>query len=230
MSIAFSLCLPYLCVFPFTLLHLPLNFIRVSSLRLMYLHPLVDPSLTDFYVSFQAWDWLWYQMLWSQRWSGGAHEAEILFQISALAGVWTTRLRRIPHSICISYSLKLLQWSMTTSLSTNRWLQVITGVEFNCTYGSNVRQPIAHFASVLCEWEAEAMFGGVVGIDPRSMFIVCSLCRSATIHTNPSPPWLNGKYPSVYVLASSIIIVISRYLDALYACAITKLQLQYRRA
>src|SRR6218665_45084 len=43
-----SLCLPYLGVFPFTLLRLPLNFIRVSSLRLVYLHPLVDLSLTHF--------------------------------------------------------------------------------------------------------------------------------------------------------------------------------------
>ena len=38
----------YLGVFPFTLLHLPLNFIHVSSLRLMYLQPLVDLSLTHF--------------------------------------------------------------------------------------------------------------------------------------------------------------------------------------
>ena len=34
--------------FPFTRLYLPLNFIRVSSLWLMYLHPPVDPSLTHF--------------------------------------------------------------------------------------------------------------------------------------------------------------------------------------
>src|SRR6218665_4204289 len=34
----FPFAFSYLCVFPFTLLHLPLNFIRVSSLRLMYLH------------------------------------------------------------------------------------------------------------------------------------------------------------------------------------------------
>src|SRR6218665_1051460 len=58
--------LPYLDVFPFTFLHLPLNFIRVSSLRLMYLHPSVDPSLT-FSVIFKAWDWLWYPILLSQR-------------------------------------------------------------------------------------------------------------------------------------------------------------------
>src|SRR6218665_3551851 len=37
-------------------------------------------------VSFQNWDWLWYPMLWSQRRSRVAHEAEISFQISALAG------------------------------------------------------------------------------------------------------------------------------------------------
>ena len=38
-----SLCLLYLGVFPLTL-----NFICVSSLQLMYLHPSVDPSLTHF--------------------------------------------------------------------------------------------------------------------------------------------------------------------------------------
>src|SRR6218665_3832819 len=43
-----SLHLPYLGVFPFTLLHLPLNLICVSSLRLMYLHPSLYPSLTHF--------------------------------------------------------------------------------------------------------------------------------------------------------------------------------------
>ena len=46
-----SLRLPYLSVFPFTLLHLPLVFIRVSFLRLMYLHPSVDPSLIVWWVS-----------------------------------------------------------------------------------------------------------------------------------------------------------------------------------
>src|SRR6218665_1396795 len=47
----FPFAFPYVDVFPFTLLHLPLDFIRVSSLRklrLMYLHPPVDPSLTHF--------------------------------------------------------------------------------------------------------------------------------------------------------------------------------------
>src|SRR6218665_1296229 len=38
-----SLCLPYLGVIPFTLLHLPLDFIRVSSLRQTYLHPFGRP-------------------------------------------------------------------------------------------------------------------------------------------------------------------------------------------
>src|SRR6218665_2301665 len=51
-----SLRLPYLGVFPgvfpFTLLHLSLNFTRVSSLRLMYLHPSVDPSLIHFLSEF----------------------------------------------------------------------------------------------------------------------------------------------------------------------------------
>src|SRR6218665_2293168 len=40
-------------------------------------------------VNFQAWDWLWYPMLWSKRRSmgWGVYEAEISFQISAVAGV-----------------------------------------------------------------------------------------------------------------------------------------------
>jgi len=38
-------------------------------------------------LNFQAWDWLWYPMLWSQRRNSGAHGAEISIQISALAGV-----------------------------------------------------------------------------------------------------------------------------------------------
>src|SRR6218665_4214648 len=43
--------------------------------------------LLTFKVSFQAWDWLWYLMLWSQRRNSGGHGAENLIQISALAGV-----------------------------------------------------------------------------------------------------------------------------------------------
>src|SRR6218665_1149535 len=38
-------------------------------------------------VSRLNWDWLWYLMLLSQGRSRSAHEAEISFQISALAGV-----------------------------------------------------------------------------------------------------------------------------------------------
>ena len=58
----------YRC-FPFTLLHLPLNFIRASSLQLMYPHPPADPSLTHFFriVGFGLALPLWYPMLWSQR-------------------------------------------------------------------------------------------------------------------------------------------------------------------
>src|SRR6218665_2659275 len=44
--------------------------------------------LLTFSVSFQAWDWLWYPMLWAQRRAGrGVHGAENSLQISALAGV-----------------------------------------------------------------------------------------------------------------------------------------------
>src|SRR6218665_3954116 len=61
--------------------------------------------LLTFYMSFQAWDWLWYPMLWSQRRNSGAHGAENSIQISALVGVgpWhlaaadvATRLPRTP--------------------------------------------------------------------------------------------------------------------------------------
>jgi len=51
-------------------------------------------------VSFQAWDWLWYPMLWSQRRNSGAHGAENLIKISALAVVeprtLASRLPRTP--------------------------------------------------------------------------------------------------------------------------------------
>src|SRR6218665_292318 len=70
--------------------YLPLDLNRVSSLRPTYrqfaTHS-VDPSLTHFLGEFQAWDWLWYPMLWSQRRNSGAHGAENSIQISALAGV-----------------------------------------------------------------------------------------------------------------------------------------------
>src|SRR6218665_1537637 len=74
--------------FLFTLLNLPLDFIRVSSLRPTYRHSAPNRStlhLLTFKVSFQAWDWLWYLMLWSKRRNRGVHGAEI--PISALVGV-----------------------------------------------------------------------------------------------------------------------------------------------
>src|SRR6218665_633479 len=44
--------------------------------------------LFTFKVSFQAWDWLWYPMLWSQRWNRGAHGAEIsISDFSPVRGV-----------------------------------------------------------------------------------------------------------------------------------------------
>ena len=51
-SIAFPLRLPYLGVFQFILLHLPLDFNRISCLRPTYLHPSVDPSLTHYLGNF----------------------------------------------------------------------------------------------------------------------------------------------------------------------------------
>src|SRR6218665_1529748 len=76
-----SLRLPYLGVFPFTLLHLPLNFIRVSSLRLMYLRPSVDPSLTHFVGEFPG---LGLALVPDVVVPEAEYEAEILFKISAL--------------------------------------------------------------------------------------------------------------------------------------------------
>src|SRR6218665_43651 len=43
--------------------------------------------LLTFYVSLQAFDWLWYPMLWFQRRNSGARGAENSIQISALAWV-----------------------------------------------------------------------------------------------------------------------------------------------
>ena len=57
------------------------------------------PTLYLLMVSFQASDWLWYSMMWSQRPclmrtrpEANAQEAEISFRISALAGVWSSDL------------------------------------------------------------------------------------------------------------------------------------------
>src|SRR6218665_1030017 len=53
-SIAFPFAFHISVFFLLPLLHLPLDFIRASSLglRLMYLHPSVDPSLTHFFGEF----------------------------------------------------------------------------------------------------------------------------------------------------------------------------------
>src|SRR6218665_640615 len=61
----------------------------ISIVFLLYVSPPIRSTLhlLTFKVSFQAWDRLWYPMLWSQRWNSGAHGAENLLQISALAGV-----------------------------------------------------------------------------------------------------------------------------------------------
>src|SRR6218665_625547 len=74
----FPFRLPYLGVFSFTLLRLPLSVFRVSSLRLTYLHPFGRPFMYSFLGEFVlVWHWLWYPLLWSQRRSRGAQEIEI---------------------------------------------------------------------------------------------------------------------------------------------------------
>ena len=65
---------------------LPAIEFHVSSLRLMYLHFRTYRSTLHLHI-FRLFPRLWYPMLWFQRRSTGAHEAEILFQISVLAGV-----------------------------------------------------------------------------------------------------------------------------------------------
>src|SRR6218665_1959469 len=57
-SIAFSFALHISVFFSFALLHLPLDFIRVSSLKPTYLHPF-DRPFSLLMVNFQAWDWFW---------------------------------------------------------------------------------------------------------------------------------------------------------------------------
>ena len=69
---------------------------------------LVDPSLTHF-LGFQAWDWLWYPMLWPQRRSRGAQEAEILFEISALPGFG-------PQTLAANVTTRLLHTLMQCSM------------------------------------------------------------------------------------------------------------------
>src|SRR6218665_2005896 len=56
--------------------------------------------LLTFLVSFQAWDWHWYPMTWSQRQNSGAHGAENSIQISALAGVEPRSLASSGRGCC----------------------------------------------------------------------------------------------------------------------------------
>src|SRR6218665_267388 len=80
--------LPYIGVFPFTLLHLPLNFNRVSSLQLMYLHPSVNHSLTNFLGELLGLGLaLVPDVVVPEANPRGANEAEISFQRPALTGV-----------------------------------------------------------------------------------------------------------------------------------------------
>src|SRR6218665_242186 len=65
--------------------------------------------LLTFWVSFQAWDRLWYPILWSQRRNSGAHGAENSIQISALAGVQPRTLASsIRGMLPLDYSALLL--------------------------------------------------------------------------------------------------------------------------
>ena len=83
-----SLRLPYLGIFPFTLLHLTLDFIRVSSLRPTYTctHS-VDPSLTHFLDEFTGLGLALVPDVVVPDAEQGCAWTEISIQISALAGV-----------------------------------------------------------------------------------------------------------------------------------------------
>src|SRR6218665_188574 len=60
----------------------------------------VDPSLTSFLGEFQASDWLWHPILWSQRQNSGVNGAENSIQISALAGVEPRTLASSGRGCC----------------------------------------------------------------------------------------------------------------------------------
>src|SRR6218665_1124593 len=102
LSVLVSIALPFAfhtwCL-PFTLIGHWISIVFLLYGRRIATHS-VDPSLTHLLVSFQAWDWLWYPMLWSQRRNSGARGAENLIQISALAMVeprtLASRLPRTP--------------------------------------------------------------------------------------------------------------------------------------
>src|SRR6218665_3530143 len=72
--------------FPFALICHWISIVFLLYGRRITTHS-VDPPLTHFLGEFQAWDWLWYPMLWFHRRNSGAHGAENSIQISALAGV-----------------------------------------------------------------------------------------------------------------------------------------------
>src|SRR6218665_2469986 len=82
--------------FPFALICHWISIVFLLYGRRIATHS-VDPSLTHFLGEFQAWDWLWYPMLWSQRRNSGAPGAENSIQISALAGVEPRTLASTAH-------------------------------------------------------------------------------------------------------------------------------------
>ena len=77
-------CLPYLSVFSFHSIS-AIGFHSCFFFTSDVSAP-IRSTLHLLMVSFQACDWVWYPMLWSQGFSMGSNDAEISFQISALAG------------------------------------------------------------------------------------------------------------------------------------------------
>src|SRR6218665_3471186 len=72
--------------FPFALIGHWISIVFLLYGRRIATHS-VDPSLTHLLGEFPGLGWLWCPMLWSQRRNSGAHGAENLIQISALAVV-----------------------------------------------------------------------------------------------------------------------------------------------
>src|SRR6218665_1757138 len=73
------------------------KFLMSVAVTLMYLHPSVDPSLTPFFGEFPGLGLALVPDVAAPRRSRGAHEAEISFQISALAGVEPRNLQSDGH-------------------------------------------------------------------------------------------------------------------------------------
>src|SRR6218665_1966918 len=85
--------------FPFALF---CHWISIVFLLYADVSPPIRPTLhlLTFQTSLQAWDWLWYLVLWSQRRNSGAHGAKNSIQVSALAVVEPRTLASSGRGCC----------------------------------------------------------------------------------------------------------------------------------